>query len=521
MKNKMLDRNSKHPSILKNHPPKLHDMFINPDDPEPELAKKFNKIFQDPGQFQSTSEKFIPSPSPKKSLFGCWSKKSHILGYRPYSDFTFLRQSNLELKNLNIPDVIVHASQVRQGYGQAQTKRKASVGGWSDESFYSIPRLSLAERRVSQISHNRFSFSTHLPGLTEIERSKLVHQVQIPWYKKCFNFRFEILSKTSQKISDKFRKWKSKCSQIFPRKAIESQDSTFFDRKSIARMRKASLQNANQLDNSFDTCHQAYSDSDFRAVAQNLSCKMYLIYRLSCGLPKFLYAKHFKSPELKFGPVKPNTSVARLLNDRLFFKTLLTQKVSSGIFMNKIKPQDMFPDIPRDKFPTNSVVYEFVDAAYQNSTPEEKLDYFTVFFYHGGGFIYFHPQDEYRKFFARFVKIINNLEGKSKIRILAVDYRLCIYEAEYLSDFVDFRGWREDCYESTLALIKNHQKFHINLNKMVLAGDSAGGSIVTSVLCQLNLAGFLKDPVVAKPPNIKNLLLRFTWCFFIALAFLT
>lgn len=136
-------------------------------------------------------------------------------------------------------------------------------------------------------------------------------------------------------------------------------------------------------------------------------------------LPQWLWQTKILDKCSKNSKVSP--SLAKLNESRLFLKLLFNQNMPKNMTMNLIEPKDIDPNLEND--PSIDNCYEFVDSQYHQLSTCEKLEYFTMFFFHGGGFILFHPQHEYKVFLARMAKMINQ-EGKSKIRILAIDYQL-------------------------------------------------------------------------------------------------
>jgi acetyl esterase/lipase len=89
----------------------------------------------------------------------------------------------------------------------------------------------------------------------------------------------------------------------------------------------------------------------------------------------------------------------------------------------------------------------------------------TIVFYHGGGF-FVGSADTFEPAMYRIANITNCL-------VIYVEYRL-IPEFKYPAPL-------DDCLLATKHLIKNHKKYKIDLDNLILMGDSAGGNLATVI----------------------------------------
>lgn len=105
--------------------------------------------------------------------------------------------------------------------------------------------------------------------------------------------------------------------------------------------------------------------------------------------------------------------------------------------------------------------------ANKNSNVNETLP--TIIFYHGGG--YFVGS-------ADILEPVTYLMAKyTQYLVIYIEYRL-IPEHRYPAAF-------EDSFEAAKHLIKNHLRYSIDLNNLIIMGDSAGGNLATIVSQQL------------------------------------
>ncbi|CAF0705640.1 unnamed protein product [Brachionus calyciflorus] len=104
-----------------------------------------------------------------------------------------------------------------------------------------------------------------------------------------------------------------------------------------------------------------------------------------------------------------------------------------------------------------------------NKSPNKNATLPTILFYHGGG--YFVGS-------ADTLEPVTYLMAKyTQFLVIYIEYRL-IPEHRYPAAF-------EDSLETAKYLIKNHDKYSIDLNNLVIMGDSAGGNLATVVSQQL------------------------------------
>lgn len=245
------------------------------------------------------------------------------------------------------------------------------------------------------------------------------------------------------------------------------------------------LLNLTSPDKDLTNLKSVHSQNFIVSCFQALREKIYLAKSLLISIPKFYWQKQFQP-----GPWKnqQNESIKSLLHYRLFIKNLFNQGLPKNIGMKEIPSTILFDNSIAK---SQASCYEFVDSEFKNLSLEKKLEYFTVFYYHGGGTVYCHPQHEYRRYLGQLVKLVNtythnerNLQKNTpKIRIIAVDYRL--------SPEIKGKIVGDDCTETTWKFIQQHHKFNINLDKVILAGNSGGGFFTGVVLTRLLQRGCL------------------------------
>lgn len=103
---------------------------------------------------------------------------------------------------------------------------------------------------------------------------------------------------------------------------------------------------------------------------------------------------------------------------------------------------------------------------YRPSKPTDKV----LFYIHGGAYAY--------KGCRKHFKLCKEYSLKGKVNILYVDYRL-MPKYHYPIPL-------EDCWASYQWMIENYKKLGINLSKIILGGDSAGGCLSVELIHKIN-----------------------------------
>lgn len=114
--------------------------------------------------------------------------------------------------------------------------------------------------------------------------------------------------------------------------------------------------------------------------------------------------------------------------------------------------------------------FEFVSTKFIKNKIGDKNDYVTCFYFHGGGFMWNSPQFEFKAYLSNLAKQLN-------IRIFAPDYRK--------TPKFSYPTPINDCYEWMLHYLENAEKYGINPENFIVAGDSAGGTAAMACLVRL------------------------------------
>ena len=93
----------------------------------------------------------------------------------------------------------------------------------------------------------------------------------------------------------------------------------------------------------------------------------------------------------------------------------------------------------------------------------------VMIYYHGGAFSF--------KGSTRRHHLCKEYVLKGNCKLIFVDYRL-MPKYKYPIPI-------KDCYDAYMWMIKNYQKLNIDLNKIIIAGDSAGGCLAADVTLKL------------------------------------
>jgi len=95
----------------------------------------------------------------------------------------------------------------------------------------------------------------------------------------------------------------------------------------------------------------------------------------------------------------------------------------------------------------------------------------TIFYYHGGAFSYYSVNKEYKNLIAKMAKYLN-------VQIFSPEYHLAP-EHPFPRQF-------QDCYYTTNHILRNHQKYRVDLKNFSIAGDSAGGQLTCAITYKLS-----------------------------------
>lgn len=98
-------------------------------------------------------------------------------------------------------------------------------------------------------------------------------------------------------------------------------------------------------------------------------------------------------------------------------------------------------------------------------TPEEKASDGVIIWMHGGGFVL--GDIEHGDSTCR------ELCSRVKCLVISIEYGLCPPQR--------FPDPQEECYEIVKFIYENAKEFDININKICVAGDSAGGTLTGSI----------------------------------------
>lgn len=107
-----------------------------------------------------------------------------------------------------------------------------------------------------------------------------------------------------------------------------------------------------------------------------------------------------------------------------------------------------------------------IKARVYRPSPEDNLP--VIVYYHGGGFVLYDIESHDR--------VCRRLADKNNALVISIDYRLA---PEY-----KFPIPVNDCYDSLLWATDNMDSLRGNLDRLILAGDSAGGNLAT-VCCAI------------------------------------
>lgn len=149
---------------------------------------------------------------------------------------------------------------------------------------------------------------------------------------------------------------------------------------------------------------------------------------------------------------------------------IMHHKLHDHISMRKVQPQE----INLKTMPCG--IYEFTPRIYKTSSYQLQNEYTSIFFAHGGGYVFSNPQIDYKYFIGQLITILSQVY-KLKVKVYAIDYGLA---PEIVSN--SKRGCFYDVYHSCLLLLDNHKQFKINLDRFMLLGDSAGGGCMLATI---------------------------------------
>ncbi|KAL5004087.1 hypothetical protein ScPMuIL_017543 [Solemya velum] len=108
-------------------------------------------------------------------------------------------------------------------------------------------------------------------------------------------------------------------------------------------------------------------------------------------------------------------------------------------------------------------VFKPVDGATKSDQP-------ALVFFHGGGFVFFHPN--------QYNLLTSTIASVAKLVVVSVDYRLAPEHP--------YPAGQEDCVTATKYMLRNAGKFGVDPNRIAVAGDSAGGNLAMSVALKLS-----------------------------------
>jgi len=119
----------------------------------------------------------------------------------------------------------------------------------------------------------------------------------------------------------------------------------------------------------------------------------------------------------------------------------------------------------------------------ENSQKIKKLPQLpTMFYYHGGAFSYYSVIKEYKNLIAKLSKLLN-------IQIFSPEYHLAP-EHPYPRQF-------QDCFFTTVHILRNNLKYKVDLENFTICGDSAGGQLTCAISYKLAERNEFKPKLIA------------------------
>lgn len=212
----------------------------------------------------------------------------------------------------------------------------------------------------------------------------------------------------------------------------------------------------------------------------HLTCK--LIWILVFELPRFLL-RYLTIPshplQRSFSTSLKNFAI-RTTNRLLTYRQIrVLIRPSSSILLSSRRyspnSQNLYSRISRPRF----TGYWIIQSSFTNPQPPRHSDV-TILFLHGGGYFASQP-DTYLVFLLRLAEAI--LEQDIRVSIFALDYHLAP-EFTYPTQLEETAA----AYEYLL------HEMAVSAEKTVLAGDSAGGHLVLSMLVNLQQRSSLPKP---------------------------
>lgn len=171
--------------------------------------------------------------------------------------------------------------------------------------------------------------------------------------------------------------------------------------------------------------------------------------------------------------------------------TLPVMKIGSGIFNKKNKPMEnlSISEITittSDNYQLKAILYKPLS---ENLLP-------CILYFHGGGFVTKAISLHY-ELAKRYAKEVNAV-------VILIDYRL--------SPKYKYPTSENDCFDAYKWILNNQTKLKIDINKIALAGDSAGGSLCLTTLkniidnnLKLPIMQMLIYPVIDNKENRKSM----------------
>jgi acetyl esterase len=102
------------------------------------------------------------------------------------------------------------------------------------------------------------------------------------------------------------------------------------------------------------------------------------------------------------------------------------------------------------------------------ATPQQRLS--CMIYIHGGAYV-FGSLDSYDQYLVEFAK-------KLHMVVISIDYRMAPKHAYPIPT--------DDCYAVTKHIVTNPAEFGIDIQRLVMAGDSAGGNAVSVLMQRLS-----------------------------------
>ena len=139
----------------------------------------------------------------------------------------------------------------------------------------------------------------------------------------------------------------------------------------------------------------------------------------------------------------------------------------AGFFGSLLRPpRSIFHDSELDVYTEEITSYENGRIKlYIMSPKNEDGNLPCIVYFHGGGFVYGAAKNHYT--------LCKEYALRAKCKIVFVDYRL--------SPKYQFPIPVEDCYTAYLWTIENADKLNVDINRIAIAGDSAGGNLTAAV----------------------------------------